>query len=261
MDYSLNNNGLNMERIWKEFGKNTEAGKLLYNIYGVKYRPENHINYPKLIMKTPEMRKKEKMEQERLKQERANRLMKATQKIDYNQGLRHYPPKRYNPYGQVDYLPHRKNQKQIQKELDYMKNQMNTKKVYANSQPFESRESKIAKLQNKFEYQERTVMPKGARLPGLIITEEERNEQINNIHEKKEFDFVVKNDKRAELERLYNNIIKEIDERYKHMNEMKELGKNVDNIIMAEIKERIQDMKNLEKMIEEYDREHNKNNK
>ena len=64
-------------------------------------------------MKTPEMRKKEKMEQERLKQERANRLMKATQKIDYNQGLRHYPPKRYNPYGQVDYLPHRKNQKQI----------------------------------------------------------------------------------------------------------------------------------------------------
>ena len=93
------------------------------------------------------------------------------------------------------------------------------------------------------------------------LVEEERNEQINNIHEKKEFDFVVKNDKRAELERLYNNIIKEIDERYKHMNEMKELGKNVDNIIMAEIKERIQDMKNLEKMIEEYDREHNKNNK
>ena len=133
---------------------------------------------------------------------------------------------------------------------------MSSKKAYANSQPFESREKQIEKLQNKFEYQERTVMPKGAILPGLIITDDNRKEQIKTIHNKNEFDNVIKNDKRAELERLYNNIIKEIDERYKHMNEMKKLGKNVDNVIMAEIKERIQDMKNLEKMIEEYDKEH-----
>ena len=256
MNYNVNNDKLDMERVWKEFGKNTEAGKLLYNIYGVKYRPENHINYPKLIMKTPEMREKERLEKERIKQERANRLIKATQKIDYNQGLRHYQPLRYNPYGQVDYMPHRKNQKQIQREIDLMKYQMNSKKAYANSQPFESREAKIEKLQNKFEYQERTVMPKGARLPGLIITDDDRKEQIKAIHKKSEFDHVIKNDKRAELERLYNNIIKEIDERYQHMNEMKKLGKNVDDVIMGEIKERIQDMKNLEKMIEEYDKEH-----
>ena len=49
---------------------------------------------------------------------------------------------------------------------------------------------------------ERTVMPKGARLPGLVITEDDRNEQIKVIHEKNEFDHVIKNDKRAELERL-----------------------------------------------------------
>ena len=90
-------------------------------------------------------------------------------------------------------------------------------------------------------------MPKGARLPGIKITEDERKEQIKAIHKKNKFDLVVKNDKRAELERLYNNIIKEIDKRYQHKNDMKKLGKNVDNIIMAEIRERIQDMKNLEK--------------
>ena len=256
MNYNANNDKLDMERVWKEFGKNTEAGKLLYNIYGVNYKPENHINYPKLVMKTPEMKERERLEKERIKQERANRLIKATQKIDYSQGLRHYQPQRYNPYGQVDFMPHRKNQKQIQREIDYMKNQMNAKKVYVNSKPFESREAKIAKLQDRFEYQERTVMPKGARLPGLKITEDDRKEQIKSIHNKYEFDNVIKNDKRAELERLYNNIIKEIDERYQHMNEMKKLGKNVDNVIMSEIKERIQDMKNLEKMIEEYDKEH-----
>ena len=256
MNHNINNDKIDMERVWKEFGKNTEAGKLLYNIYGVKYRPENHINYPKLIMKTPEMRERERLEKERIKQERANRLIKATQKIDYNQGLRHYQPQRYNPYGQVDFIPHRKNQQQIQKELDLMKYQMNSKKAYANSKPFESREAKIEKLQNKFEYQERTVMPKGARLPGLIISDDDRREQIKEIHSKNEFDNIIKSDKRAELERLYNNIIKEIDEISKQMTAMKKLGKNVDNAMMSEIKERIQDMKNLEKMIEEYDKEH-----
>ena len=40
------------------------------------------------------------------------------------------------------------------------------------------------------------------------------------------------------------------------MNEMKKLGKNVYNAIIVKIKERIQDMKNLEKMIEKYDKEH-----
>lgn len=256
MNYNNDHDNLDMQRVWKEFGKNTEAGKLLYNIYGVKYKPEDHIKYPKLLMKTPEMKEKEKLEKERLKQEKANKLKKATQKINYIEGLRHYQPQRYNPYGQVDYMPHRKNQAQIEKEMNLMKAQMNSKKAYADSKPFESREAKIAKLQNKFEYQERTVMPKGARLPGLDINDEDRKEQIKAIHDKHQYDMVVKNDKRAELERLYNNIIQEIDERYQHMNEMKKLGKNVDNVIMSEIKERIQDMKNIEKMIEEYDKEH-----
>ena len=40
------------------------------------------------------------------------------------------------------------------------------------------------------------------------------------------------------------------------MADMKKLGKNVDGVIMGEIKERIDDMKHLEKMIEDYDKEH-----
>ena len=64
---------------------------------------------------------------------------------------------------------------------------MNSKKAYTNSQPFKSRETKIAKLQNKYEYQEITVMPKGARLPDLIITDDDRKEQIKLIHNKNEF--------------------------------------------------------------------------
>ena len=33
MKHNTDKDSINMERVWKEFGKNTEAGKLLYNIH------------------------------------------------------------------------------------------------------------------------------------------------------------------------------------------------------------------------------------
>jgi hypothetical protein len=255
----MENDTVDMQRVWKEFGKHTEAGKLLYNIYGVKYNPEQHINYPKLILKTPEMKERERLEKERLKEEKRNKMTKAARKIDYAQGLRHYQPERYIPYGRVDFIPHRKNQNIIKYELDKMKKQMNAyvKKSYAG--PIKSREDQIASLQDKFEFQERTVMPKAARLPALKMTDEQNKKQNEYIHNNFEMNRVRKGDKRGELENLYNKCIQEIDERYKHMEDMKKLGKNVDSEIMAEIKERINDMKSIEKLIEDYDKEHGKN--
>ena len=108
-------------------------------------------------------------------------------------------------------------------------------------------------LQDRFEFQERTVMPKGARMPGLRMDEEKEKEAKRRIHNEIEKESFERGDKRGELERLYNNIVGEIDERYKYMNDMKRLGKNVDNVIMGEIKERINDMKTLQKLIEEHD--------
>ena len=99
-------------------------------------------------------------------------------------------------------------------------------------------------------------MPKGARLPGVQLNDDEQKLQDEEIHKNFEYNMIRRNDKRAELERLYNNVVQEIDERYQHMADMKKLGKNVDGVIMGEIKERIEDMKHLEKMIEDYDKEH-----
>ena len=201
------------------------------------------------------MKERERLEKERLKAERSNKLLKASNKIDYGQGLRRYQGQRYCPYGRVDYMPHKKNQLQIKYEMDKMKKQMQQKMSKSpNINRMESREEKIAKLQDKFQYLEGSVMPKDARMPGLIITEEESKKQRETLAQKLRYDTVKKEDKRAELERLYNNVLQEIDERYQHMTEMKKLGKNVDNVMMGEIKERIQDMKNIEKLIEEYDK-------
>lgn len=250
MDYP---ESVDMERVWKEFGKHTEAGKLLYNIYGSKYRPEKHIHYPKLIMKTPEMKERERLEKERQKQEKANKIAKAANKIDYSAGLRQYQKETYNPYGRVDYMPHKKNEYQIRNEMDKMKKQM-SKYVKTNLKIGPSRKEQIEKLQDRFEYQERTVMPKGARMPGLKYDERQEQEQNIRIHNEIQITNAAKNDKRAELERLYNNIVNEIDERYKYMTEMRELGKNVDTVIMGEIKDRIKEMKTLQSLIEEYDK-------
>lgn len=241
-----------LQRVWKEFGKHTEAGKMLYNIYGSRYRPEQHIKYPKLILKTPEMREKERLEKERLKREKQNKIMKAANQIDYSSGLRQYQKDVYNPYGKVDYIPHRRNENQIKYELFMMKKQMG-QRVKTNSRIGPSRKEQIMQLQDKFEFQERTVMPKGARMPGLKIDENQEKETKSRIHNEIEKETYDRNDKRGELERLYNNIVSEIDERYKYMSDMKKLGKNVDNVIMGEIKERINEMKTLQKLIEDYD--------
>ena len=236
-----------LQRVWKEFGKHTEAGKMLYNIYGARYRPEQHIKYPKLILKTPEMREQERIEKERKKREKENKITKAAKQIDYSSGLRQYQRDAYNPYGRVDYIPHRRSENKIKYELFMMKKQMR-ERVKTNARIGPSRKEKIMQLQDRFEFQERTVMPKGARMPGVKM--DDGQERIHNEMQKESYE---RNDKRGELERLYNNIVGEIDERYKYMNDMKRLGKNVDNVIMGEIKERINEMKTLQKLIEEHD--------
>lgn len=236
-----------LQRVWKEFGKHTEAGKMLYNIYGGRYRPEQHIKYPKLILKTPEMREQERIEKERKKREKENKITKAAKQIDYSSGLRQYQRDVYNPYGRVDYIPHRRSENKIKYELFMMKKQMG-ERVKTNARIGPSRKEKIMQLQDRFEFQERTVMPKGARMPGVKM--DDGQERIHNEMQKESYE---RNDKRGELERLYNNIVGEIDERYKYMNDMKRLGKNVDNVIMGEIKERINEMKTLQKLIVEHD--------
>lgn len=241
-----------LQRVWKEFGKHTEAGKMLYNIYGSRYRPEQHIKYPKLLLKTPEMREQERIEKERQRREKENKITKAAKQIDYSSGLRQYQREVYNPYGRVDYIPHRRSENKIKYELFMMKKQMG-ERVKTNAKIGPSRKEKIMQLQDRFEFQERTVMPKGARMPGLRMDEEKEKEAKRRIHNEIEKESYERGDKRGELERLYNNIVGEIDERYKYMNDMKRLGKNVDNVIMGEIKERINDMKTLQKLIEEHD--------
>ena len=239
----------NLERVWKNFGKQTTAGKLLYDLYGVKYQPELHIKYPTLKMKKSETKiSLTNQETARARSSAQLRLQNIT-----------YPDlrkKHESKYTKLDFIPKRKNESVIRQEMEkekmiMIKNAQMKKNIYT------SRKYEIEKLQNNFEFQERLVMPKGARLPGI---KQEGQQKTNNTEEfdinKLEDQINIKNykkilNKNEELNFLYNSIMKEIDERYAYMEEMKKYGKNVDDKIMIEIRERLDELKKLKKMINE----------
>lgn len=247
----------NLERVWKHFGKNTNAGKLLYDLYGIRYKPEQHINYPELKKFNSKNNFKKQQEDKETKEKRAkSSAIQRIQNIDYPDLRKKYVSK----YSKVDFIPKRKNEQVIRQEIEKEKIQ-----ILKNSQMKKNfstnRKLEIEKLQDNFQYQERMVMPKGARLPG--IKSEQANSVIpqssDDLYNINENDINLKNyrkilDKKEELNFLYNSIIKEIDERYAHMEEMKKIGKNVDERIMNEIRERLDELKKLKKIMNEQDK-------
>lgn len=241
------NSGADLDRVWKEFGKQTQAGKLLYDLYGVRFRPDKFVNYPKLKMKE----KEEKVERAKS----SSNLKQAVQKVSYPE-----PEIKKSKYTfhKVDFIPKRKKEEVIKKEIEGIKSNMvrelNTNRaVYKNPQA--NRKLQIERLQDKFQFQERTVMPKGARLPGIKVVDTENEvENINNDDLPKAKPVFGRHNRREELDYLYDQVMKEIDERYVYMESIKKLGKNMDSIIMGEIKERLDELKKIQKMIDEYDK-------
>ena len=208
-----------LQRVWKEFGKNSEAGKMLYNLYGVRYRPDQHINYPKLTKRGNSVRSEtnKKPEQKITKPQINYPIMKPKQvKID-----------------KLSLIPKKRKEENIKNELIEIQNHIRTFKL--SSKPV-NRKQQIESLQDKFICQERTVMPKGARFPGVKIDDI----KIAPVEQQKDgYDI------------LYDKILKEIDERYVYMEEMKKLGKDVDKVIMREIRDRIDELKKIKKLMED----------
>jgi hypothetical protein len=242
-----------LDRVWKEFGKQTEAGKLLYDLYGVRFRPERFVKYPKIKVKTNEEKLREKeIAMVNNTRAKSSSMRNAVKKIDYPElNTNKYTYK----YNKVDFIPKRKKENVIKQELEQIKDNMTrdatTVRVNKN------RKAQIENLQDKFMFQERTVMPKGARLPGLKFSNNNNTEKESHSNYYTEQSEPIKirfDNKREELQYLYTQITKEIDERYVHMEEMKQLGRNKDNQIMTEIRDRIDELKKIKRMIDEYDK-------
>jgi hypothetical protein len=240
-----------MERIWKEFGKNTQAGKILYELYGIGFKPEEHINYPKII---PKQKDKEKEHKEAVKSTtHREKKIENISKINYPELNK---KSNFPSIAKVDLIKKRRNQVEIQKELDKIKTDI--KPPLENN--LKNRKLEIEKLQDRYQYEEKTYLPKKARPPKIVLNEVDNkniNEQIKKLNQINSFKLnsTIDNKQEDELSRLYDSILSEIDERYKHMEEMKKLGENTNTtVIMSEIKSRIQELRTLEKLRkEQYD--------
>lgn len=221
-----------MERVWKHFGKNTEAGKLLYDLYGVGFKPEDHIKYPKLTMK-----KKTEIIPDKPKTYR-NKTSDKLSKIQYPELNKQI----INVVHKIDIIPKRKPQEEIIKELNKIK--IENKPPVEN---YKNRKQQIENLQEKFQYGEKMYLPEKARPPKINI-----EETLNHINQLNEANINTPNKKPDELSDIHNKIINEIDERYKYLNELKLAGdKKQQIVIMNEIKSKIKELRTVERLRDE----------
>lgn len=231
----------NINTIWREFGKNSQAGKLLYELYGVSNKPTINVPVPKKKSLT-----NNSLPTTQSRGKSMPKPQKAAMEINYPE-----PKKKFVPtLHKVDMIYKRKSEMQIREEMEKEK-----ARFQLPINPPKNRKHDIEKLQDNFQFAERKVMPQGARMP--YIKEEKEKMRNYKQDDAENYDDIKYNprdfrgDKKSEIEFLYSKIMKEIDERYKHIEEMKALGKGkqVESVLLGEIKDRIDELKELEKMM------------
>lgn len=242
---------INMDRIWKEFGKHTTAGKLLYDIYGVGFKPEDHISYPKL------QPKKKKITTEDLEKELFNKNAKQSRKPNFQSekilNKISYPSLQkntYKPPAKIDLVMKRKNKENIDKDLQSLKLEVHN---FPKENKAKNRKIEIEKLQENFQYQDNKNLPEKARPPVVKLSEADLNIMelnIKNTKNTKAYSYREPvNKQEKEYEKLSQAILNEIDERYKFLEETKSYGDTkMQTKIMNEIKDRINDLKTLNKL-------------
>jgi len=225
----------NINTVWREFGKHSEAGKLLFELYGIKHKPT--VNIPQV---KPKSKTSSALPTTQSRGKSVPKPMQGALTINYPEPKRKFQP----TLNKIDMIVKRKPESQIREEME-----TDLKRFKLPINPPKNRKADIEKLQDNFQFQERMVVPKGARMPGI---KPEKPVIENKFDQDDKYDSTLfKNDQKSELSYLYNKIMKEIDERYKHIEEMKVLGKGKDfeTVILAEIKERIDELKAIEKMM------------
>ena len=237
-----------MERVWKEFGKHTSAGKLLYDLYGVKFKPEEHITYPDI---KPNINKTKVVKNE-IKPKRNKTTEKILSKINYPEIEK---KQKYPQMHKIDLIYKRKNQTEIQKDFEKIKKEIKPPTMINTTR---NRQEQIEKLQDKFQNDEKKILPLKARPPKIELKEED-NEIIklkieflnskNNVKLKEQNNLLTNDNFEDEYSKLHHKIVLEIEERYKFIEEMKKLGDNSrTSLIMLEIKSRIKELRTLEKL-------------
>jgi len=247
--------------LWKIYGRESEAGKMLFKLFG-KGPSSIKIDYPK--PKT--MQKPLPFEETRMKS-----TIPPPQKtvIEYPAVKK---PAKYNlpKIHAVDLIPKRKNEVEIRKEID----EFYSKPVVPLNRGV-NRKHLIADLQAKFKKQ-RGALPKGAELPLLkednvleeIDEEELKRRALQKIPQKLvSYTYqkpkpeentnkkgLTKTEEEIELENLYNDVVAEIEDRQQYLEEIAHLDEpKIKERVKNEIVERVAELQKIIKMMNRND--------
>eukprot|EP00826_Nyctotherus_ovalis_P037548 TRINITY_DN3432_c0_g1_i1.p2 TRINITY_DN3432_c0_g1~~TRINITY_DN3432_c0_g1_i1.p2 ORF type:complete len:237 (+),score=73.18 TRINITY_DN3432_c0_g1_i1:119-829(+) len=198
-----------IQNLWKLCGMDTEAGRIMYRYYGSHCKPQ--IKYPKVKTKTPQQ-----LADEKKLQETAKKSCPQKAKISYPVPK----PKVARSVAAIDYVPKRKAQNVIQKELEEAK-----RKPLARPHPGQNRAAMIDKLQedNQFSI---GILPKSVQSTPMTFD----NSRTHNKSKKPNMKPVERRSKTEaeELDDLFESIAREIEERQEHLDAILRCGKNED---------------------------------
>lgn len=93
-----------MENLWKEFGRETDVGKMLYSMYSAPNKPQ--INYPAVRTKTKEQIAKEEFDR------KATKKCPQRATVDVPDPVKR-PQHKFHP---IDFVPKRKPVSEIEEE-------------------------------------------------------------------------------------------------------------------------------------------------
>ncbi|CAI2377382.1 unnamed protein product [Moneuplotes crassus] len=255
-----------MDKLWKDVGRDTEAGKLLFNLYP----PSSKVSYPTVKKKSKQTLAKEEEEKKR----GGKKKMACPQKAEVE-----YPklpaPKR-RKWHMIDFVPRKKNEKVIKTELDKGKGVVKPR-------PGVDRKRMIDDLQDKFQFQgmkgavvgvdpkirkkqqleemmRQAPVTKSTR-SGFIVPDyaaeyyaERYGKTLDPSSLKRqapsEAGYSTVDEQYQELEDLFSDVVKEIEERQDYLKEITKLGgsKDIEERTKREIVERIAELQKIRTM-------------
>lgn len=242
-------------KIWKIFGRNTHAGRILHQVYHLPRAIK--IDYPK---PKPKLSKPD----EESTKKPAKPCPQKT-KIEYPavKTNKEEPAKLHL----VDLIPKRKNYEEIRKEID----EFYAKPVIPENKGVD-RSNLIEKLQKKFK-DSRGILPKKAQLPQLQdkenseFPEEEIKRQALQKISKKQLYFLKKTEKseaklektdeKQELRQMYDEIIAEMEERQQFLESIAHLDEPaLKEKIKREIIDRVSELQKISEMLRGFPKTH-----
>ena len=219
---------ISIQNLWKLCGMDTEAGRIMYRYYGSHCKPQ--INYPKIKTKTPQQ-----LAEEKKMKETAKKPCPQNTKINYPIPKSKAPA----PIAAINYVPKRKSQTAIQKELEDAK-----KKPLARPKPGQNRAAMIDKLQEDYQFSI-GILPKSVQPASMKFEEAKVNGKLSKANTKP-----VERKNKTELEELddlFEAIAGEIEERQDHLNAVLKCGKNeeIERRIKSEITSRFSELQRI----------------